>query len=745
MAQRGFVTCLAGLVAAMPIALIPDTPAQAVGAVTSVAPTSFTNRTTTSGLGNNSLKGVYATDDTIYAATDGGGLSISTNGGTSFTTRTTADGLGDSSVQGVFAVGSTVYAATGGGLSISTDGGTSFTNRTTSSGLGRDFTYGVYAPDDTIYAATFGGLSISTDGGTSFTNRTTSNGLGNNIVRGVYATDDTIYAATTGGLSISTVGGTSFINRTTTNGLGSNLVLGVYASGSTVYAATSIGLAISTDGGTSFSNNTTADGLGNNTVRGVYAIGSTVYVATFGGGLSISTDGGATWSIRTTADGLGSNDVLGVYVVGSTVYAATTNGLSISLPPPPAIVPVTLTCDGEVKFYANIDDTIVFDIAPPCILASDSLDGIWNNIDETTGYLSRAGDAGDWWAYAPEFPVTATLLESIDYNAVTYHLEVGDVAANVMVNDWYGYDLVWMGPPTDRPGPLTFSPDTASPAVTAFDDTPVVGGTPATQAVTVRNTGDDTATPTAITASGTGVSVTGNTCSAMAPGATCTVNLEWAPTAAGALTGSVLQISYDGGRDDSTTLTGTATAAPSPSPSPTNPPGAPASVTAIPGNASAAVSWTAPADTGSYPISTYQVTATPGGRSCMTSALTCEVSGLTNGATYTFTVKALNGAGWSPASSPSNSVTPQADPKPSILISGSRTGSTIRVDGTTTDLTGTVTPWIKLPGQTSFTEGSTRPTITDNAFTWSRKANKKAHVYITHGAVKSNTITIAAR
>jgi hypothetical protein len=60
-------------------------------------------------------------------------------------------------------------------------------------------------------------------------------------------------------------------------------------------------------------------------------------------------------------------------------------------------------------------------------------------------------------------------------------------------------------------------------------------------------------------------------------------------------------------------------------------------------------------------------------------------------------------------------------------------------------LTGTVTPWVKLPGQTSFTEGSARPTITDNAFTWSRKANKKAYVYITHGAVKSNTITIAAR
>ena len=56
---------------------------------------------------------------TIYAATSGG-LSISTNGGTTFTNYTTANsGLGGGVVKGVYAVGGTVYAATqGGGLSI---------------------------------------------------------------------------------------------------------------------------------------------------------------------------------------------------------------------------------------------------------------------------------------------------------------------------------------------------------------------------------------------------------------------------------------------------------------------------------------------------------------------------------------------------------------------------------------------------------------------------------------------------
>ena len=237
--------------------------------------------------------------------------------------------MGANGVYGVYASGSTVYAGTnGGGLSISTDGGASFTNKTTSNGLGGISVYGVYASGSTVYAATSGGLSISTDGGVSFTNKTTTNGLGSNSVYGVYASGSTVYAATTGGLSISTDGGASFTNKTTSNGLGANFIYGVYASGSTVYAATSGGLSITTDGGASFTNKITTNGLGNNRVNGVYVFGSTVYAATNGGGLSISTDGGASYTNYTTSNGLGNNSVNGVYASGSTVYAATSGGLS---------------------------------------------------------------------------------------------------------------------------------------------------------------------------------------------------------------------------------------------------------------------------------------------------------------------------------------------------------------------------------------------------------------------------------
>ena len=78
-----------------------------------------------------------------------GGLGVITSSPaqatTAFTNYTTANGLGDVVVRGVYVVGSTVYAATnGGGLSISTDGGTTFTNRTkANSGLGNNILLGV--------------------------------------------------------------------------------------------------------------------------------------------------------------------------------------------------------------------------------------------------------------------------------------------------------------------------------------------------------------------------------------------------------------------------------------------------------------------------------------------------------------------------------------------------------------------------------------------------------------------------
>ncbi len=87
-------------------------------------------------------------------------------------------------------------------------------------------------------------------------------------------------------------------------------------------------------------------------------------------------------------------------------------------------------------------------------------------------------------------------------------------------------------------------------------------------------------------------------------------------------------------------------------------PGAPAIGSAIAGNASASVSFTAPASNGGAAITSYVVTASPGGLAAVGTASPINITGLSNGTAYTFTVFARNSVGTGAASSASNSVTP---------------------------------------------------------------------------------------
>jgi chitinase len=87
-------------------------------------------------------------------------------------------------------------------------------------------------------------------------------------------------------------------------------------------------------------------------------------------------------------------------------------------------------------------------------------------------------------------------------------------------------------------------------------------------------------------------------------------------------------------------------------------PKAPTQATAVAGNGSATVTFTAPANDGGDPVNSYTVTASPGGATATGISGAVTITGLVNGTTYTFTVKAINPEGTGPASAPSNPVTP---------------------------------------------------------------------------------------
>ena len=210
--------------------------------------------------------------------------------------------------------------------------------------------------------------------------------------------------------------------------------------------------------------------------------------------------------------------------------------------------------------------------------------------------------------------------------------------------------------------------------------------------------------------------------------------------------GSPLSLTSRGSQDVMVASAGIPSVPP-PGPVPAVPASAPRDVAAQAGDSSASVTWTAPSSSGSYPVSHYLVTSSPGGRTCLVTAptLTCEVAGLTNGTAYTFTVKALTGAGWSAESRPSDAVVPRASAKPTIVISGTREGKRIVVTGRSTGLDSgsMLTPHVaRSLGE--FTAGVPFGVGTDGSITWSRRASASVvwRVYLAADGVRSNTVTI---
>lgn len=336
-----------------------------------------------------------------------------------------------------------------------------------------------------------------------------------------------------------------------------------------------------------------------------------------------------------------------------------------------------------------------------------------------------------------------------------------DISANVRlgyVNAQAGVQITYTGPsptsdkiivdfkknisgtPSQR-FEISISSPTPTPAITGVSPStgPEAGGT----SVTISGTDLDNASS---------VTFGGNAAASF----TVDDSTQITATTPAGTAGAVDVVVTTPGGDDTSVGAFTYTApAPDPTPTPATPPSAPESGDVEPGSGAVTVSWEPPATQGSFPVTNYQVQSTPGSAGCLVAATQrqCTVSGLTNGRSYSFQVRALNGGGWGPWAD-AGSATPVAPAEATILISGTRGDVRgkpgIIVTGTTTGLTegSTLHPWIRLDGQRSSRMGQALITLdASGEFTWQRRVNRNIDVQIrsADGSVRSQELRITVR
>ncbi len=113
-------------------------------------------------------------------------------------------------------------------------------------------------------------------------------------------------------------------------------------------------------------------------------------------------------------------------------------------------------------------------------------------------------------------------------------------------------------------------------------------------------------------------------------------------------------------------------------------PGAPLAASAAAGDKTAVISFTTPADNGGSPVTGYEISSAEGDIKVSAASSPVVITGLQNGTTYTFTVKAINAAGTGAAAT-TNAITPApaviTAPAPTATPAPAATGTAVLVNG----------------------------------------------------------------
>ncbi len=157
-------------------------------------------------------------------------------------------------------------------------------------------------------------------------------------------------------------------------------------------------------------------------------------------------------------------------------------------------------------------------------------------------------------------------------------------------------------------------------------------------------------------------------------------------------------------------------------------PDAPTIGTATPGDASVSVSFTAPAFNGGAAIDNYRAECNPGGATISGGTSPINVTGLSNGTSYTCTVAAHNVAGWGAPSAASNPATPLAPTAPSAPTIGTATAGDGQISVTFTG-----------SGSPGTLAGGAAATITGYTATCGAQSNTGASSPIVVGGLTNGT------
>jgi len=272
-------------------------------------------------------------------------------------------------------------------------------------------------------------------------------------------------------------------------------------------------------------------------------------------------------------------------------------------------------------------------------------------------------------------PVTSYQVQAYDAdgNAVTgatcsavAPLTSCDVSANLVAGSNYTFKVT----ATSVIGTSAASTASAAAAINAVPSVPLsVSAVAANASAAITwgapaNINGSAITGYAVTAYDANNNVAG-TCTSVAPATTCEIT--------GLTNGTPYTFKVTATNAIGTSAESLASTAVTPSTIPNVPTG----VTAAMGDEQATVSFLAPANTGGAAVLSYTVTSSPGSFTCTVNApaTSCNVTGLTNGTSYTFTVKATNKNGDSLASTASPAGTPVLSSAPTLANPGQPTGN----------------------------------------------------------------------